>query len=715
MMIRSNGQYFDFDGDIEIEDRIKLFEDPKNSNGAFSYDIEMPETDHNRKILGLPSPDAIKSIYQNVPAELIDDTGQLVYTGKLQLTTIENKIMFCVFYSGNTEWFGLLSSPLSSLPLYRYDVDLTEANIMSSWSENSGIVFPIIDSGALITRSYPVFKIEDFVPFFYVKTIFSEIFNPLGIKLQGDLLEDPMYNSIGVFSNTRSQDQVDARSTYARAGNQSGAALASFVITFNDDTTSPFYDGSSNNWDGSKYTADVKMLMEFGININLSILSGGIIIRARKNGVNVSSWVAQNPSFSKTFSVTLEAGDYFEWFAESTASSFDITDGTFKAKPTFIYKVFGVSSVPNWTQGDFISNILRIFNALPSYNPITKTLTIDLFNKIKDKQSIDISELLTIDTIDYSEFVSGFGKNNIFSYQEGSDEDLRKYKISNFIRYGSGNLTVNNDFIDNTSDVIESDFTSPITYVNVIFDASLERIDFVELEEISEHEITSVTTGTRARFNITDADVYFTVGDLIRLDTDALDTYNGDWVVDDVTTTYITVRGLYYSTDAVGRAIILRHNFTNSDEVYLMANIANVSVSDFSSNIIINILASVRSYVLESTFFSTTSLAYFNMLSNNRPINKKMKQSLSFGTVNNPLSYQRTILDTYWPVFSDILSDPVMLKTTAHIDKPTYDQVKTFLRPVRIRTNETNNLYYINRITGYKDSSRPCYPELIKL
>lgn len=71
-----------------------------------------------------------------------------------------------------------------------------------------------------------------------------------------------------------------------------------------------------------------------------------------------------------------------------------------------------------------------------------------------------------IDEVDFSTFVSVYGKNNIFKYEESNDEDLREYNISNFISYGSGNLVIQNEYLENEVDVITSDFTSPITYLN---------------------------------------------------------------------------------------------------------------------------------------------------------------------------------------------------------------------------------------------------------
>lgn len=720
MMIKVNGEYLDFDGDIEIESQIKLFEEISTSNGDFSYDIDIQDNGFNRKILGIPRADVVKSIYQNVPSEIIDDTGQSLYIGKLQVNRIEGGIISSTFYSGNTEWFALLSEPMSSLPLYRYDVDLTEANIQASWAQDSGIVFPILDTGSLVSRSFANLKIEDFTACFYTKTLFNEIFNPLGIKIDGDLINDPIFKKHTIASNGKSQDDVDNRSCYVQ---KQTAQTNSFnvLVTFQDESIFPYFDGSQNNYDitSSSYVADVKMTIRVNLNLYVNATFGApslslFEIRFRINGVVHSTFTYDAPSSGRTIDmetvIPLEALDSLTVVIVVVAfNGLNINSGSIKITPTYIYKVFGTSSVPNWSQGEFVSNILRLFNVLPSYNVNTKTLTLDLFNNIKNKEYVDLSNEIVINAIDYSDFVSNYAKNNIFSYQESDDEDLRKYNISNFINYGSGNLTIENDFIEDSADIVESDFTSPITYLNGIFDMSMEKINFVELEEIDDKDVTSVTDSSGVpRFNISNADDLFAVGDLVRLEGfGTTPQYNGEWVVNAVTSSYITVNGLTYNTGGDGTATLLRHKFTLDDNVYSFIHVPNIETTFFSSK--------TEMILEEATTFTTAAIAYFNLLSNNTGINRVYKQSLSFGAPNNPLNYQITLLDTYWPLFARVLNDPVKLEATGYLKKTTFDKIKSFLKPIMIQTEETRNLYYLNKNRGYRGSDKPCELELIKL
>jgi hypothetical protein len=718
MMVKVNDEHLDFDGDIEIEVQIKLFEEIQTSNGDYSYSFDLAKTNHNLKQLGLPFPDTIKSIYNNVECEIIDNSGFKIHRGSLQVNRITD-VISCTFFGGNTQWFNRLNAPMSDLQLRKYDVDLTVANIQASFetvSGTKGIVFPILDAGALITRSFHNTVVEDHTPCFYVKTLFKEIFGAQGIKLDGDLFKDSVFNSLVVASNGRSEDDVKNRSCYVKKTTAQNGVSSLTKITFQDETTFPYFDGSVGNFSASTFTADVKMIVDVTLVVvanggDVPIIGPIALSAIYKNGVQIAGGMGTGGGavtvFVKT-SIALEAGDTIEGYFDVVSGPGNILVGsTIQVTPTFIYRVFGSSSVPRWTQLQFVSNILRIFNALPSFNSDSNTLTINLFKDIKSKEPIDISDDIEINEIDYTEFVSSYAKRNLFTYQEGSDEDLRQYNITNFISYGSGALMIDNDFIENESDVLESDFTSPITYLSGAFDMSMERINFVELEEIDDKSITSVTDSGSGviRLNMSNADDLFTDECIVRIESTNPE-YNGEYVVAAVTSTFISVRGISFTTNATGTATLLRHKFTTDDSVYLFINVPTIQVLNFSNNVSINIQDSPSTFV---------SVAYFNLLSNGRQINAKYKQSLSFGGVNNPLSYQLSILDTYWGIFSDILSDPVMPKVNGYFHQNKFKELKTFLRPVRIKTNETNNLYYLNRNRGYKDKHSPCYNELIKL
>jgi hypothetical protein len=107
-------------------------------------------------------------------------------------------------------------------------------------------------------------------------------------------------------------------------------------------------------------------------------------------------------------------------------------------------------------------------------------------------------------------------------------------------------------------------------------------------------------------------------------------------------------------------------------------------------------------------------VAFFSLLYTGTPINDAYKQSLSFGSITNPSFYQRTLIDTYWQTTKRVLNDPVLIPVEATMPEVIFNSL-TPLRPVFLKTEETVNLYYVNKVSGYVSSFKPCEIELIKL
>jgi hypothetical protein len=166
---------------------------------------------------------------------------------------------------------------------------------------------------------------------------------------------------------------------------------------------------------------------------------------------------------------------------------------------------------------------------------------------------------------------------------------------------------------------------------------------------------------------------------------------------------YVTFVGLSYDTAATGTLTKLEHKYNESDEVYLLVQIPFYLVTSFSG------FSTIK---LESFDRTEMSLAYFNLLQQGRVINDDYKQSLSFGEIDHPLFYQRTIVETYWQLVQRIFNDPVKLFNIVYIPHKLFIGID-FLSPIKVSTEETFNLYYMNKITGYEGND--CEVQLIKL
>jgi hypothetical protein len=708
MMLKVNSEYLEFNGDIDIERKAKLFEEIDMVQGDFSYSFEIELTSENYRILGFPTPDNIrKTVYQKIDTQVLSESGDLIYIGYLRIERIVGRFASCSFFSGNENWFSQLTGNLSEIDLSEYETDQTATIIQNSWLEYDGVVFPLVDSGDLSRRRYQVTKVEDYTPGIYVKDLVKKVFQSSGLKIAGELFEDDLYNKIVLFSNNKSKSQIESRTINVK--DSIGKSLTpsdNEKVIF--DTTSPLPFFTASNFASSTYTADVKM----NVMINLSIKGAGggfIIINVWRNGSFYKRALIagdSSPDVSSILRIPLEQGDTVDIYAATLGvigGGYDTL--TMEIKPTYLFAVFSDSVVPKWTKQDFVSNVLRLFCCVPAYDPYSKTVTINLFDKVKEKERIDLSEYIQITEVDYSEFISNYAQVNNFTYAEGDDIDLKEYNISTFFKYGSGQVTSNNEHIGANETILESDFTAPISYKHQAIQASIERMNFTELVGNGETDVTSVDDDSGvAKLFVDNAD-FFELGGIVRISESTDSTYNGDWFIIEVGADYIKCLGMVYSEDAFAKATAMIHESTDSDDVFLMVNVPNKAVEDFSP---------IIDVYLEFTPLSTMAIAYFNMIYLGEPINEEYTQGLSFGNIQDPLSYQRSLIDKYWQAFSRMLNDPVMLKFVANIPAHIHQQMD-FLRPIEIKTLESVNLYYLNLERGYKGSHIQCEGELIKL
>jgi hypothetical protein len=601
----------------------------------------------------------------------------------------------------------------------------------------SGVVFSLVDNGGLVTRGCRQVKVEDYVAGIYVHTVFKKIFQHHSIKIQGDLFDEPLYWKLITQRNGKSQAQIDAATSYVEAGPVSRPVeLTEYTADFINDSNYPFYDGSLNPFDitTNSWTAPFKtkihiemsfvpQIVDASYNQRIYIYINGVYtfmdIGLDVGGLYNSATPGDQETFTLDRTFVVEQGDVLTWktqWQQSIGSTQnDVLSGWVKITPTYIYKVFGDSIVPAWTQGEYVSNVFKIFNVLPHYNSFTKTLTLNVFDKLRDKEAIDLSPFIAQTEIDYIDFISNYGKRNLLSYQQVDFDELRDYNIQNFFPYGSGVVTADNGFLKDEETLIESDFSNPQSYFNPVFDMSMERLNLITLETGENTDLTAVNDSSGVAQFVIEKDL-FQVGDLVRIESTNT-FYNKDWVVDDVTPEsapgagdgYITFYGgpglakLAYDTDATGTVTKLNHKYNESDDVYLLVQIPFYLVTKFS------IFSTIK---LESFDRTEMSLAYFNLLQQGKTINTDYKQSLSFGEIDHPLFYQRTIVETYWQLVQRIFNDPVKLLNQAYIPNKLFIAID-FLRPFKVNTAETFNLYYMNRISGYEGNN--CQVELIKL
>jgi hypothetical protein len=708
MMLRTvNNEYIEVD-DVEVERQAKLFQNIGDTAGDFSYSFSIDANSENLAKLDILSPvDGFqKSIYTINDVSLCDNDGSVIYSGYIRISSITD-VVDASFFSGNNNWFSLMTGDLKDLDLTEYEVDIELSSMLDTAEATNGVIFPLINTGAFSTRSIPTFYIDDMQPCIYVKDVILKCFQYSGLKLAGSILSDWRYNRLITTSNRESpSSRIEERTVIVSKLVDQSVTGVSTVIDFEVEDSI----GDLGLWSSvaNTYTADVPMYLTVVVEIAFTLVGGPITIFVNllKNGVDLitgTSTITPNQEATCNWPVPpnqlkLEAGDTLEVRIRQSGGTVTLTSANMKITPTQILRSYPEGILPEVTQINFCLEVFKIFNTVMDYDPFTKTVTVDFFKDIIRKDEIDISEFIDTSTIkvDYVEALEGYGNINNLQYAEADSTLTDNYKSGKIYPYGSGQIVSDNDFVDNSVNILESIFASTAEDNNNPYGLSMPHVDFTELEFGAEYTATVTNNSGVARFTTT-VDSFPILGELIFVYDSTVDSYLGQYPVSLVAADdQFELTDLPYESNAtvrIKRARVVTKN--NSDQLLLLV------LNGSDANIVGGLLAYAYFYKPRITNSHVTDIDAFS-------------KSLSFGTNDIPLAYQRTMIEDYWADLGPILQDPVKVYVDAYLPKAVFESI-TFKQPLRLKTDKFNARFFPNRITGYKSSDQPCTLELIKL
>lgn len=740
MTLKVNHEYLEFNQDIDIEKKIKLFEEIDRTQGDFSYQFEVPKTSVNQSIFKLYSINQNdKIIYQEVPCQILGDDGLPLYEGYIRVDSANRKTFFCSFFSGNNNWFIKIKGNLRDLDFSEYDHPFTLDEISPRYNATEGILYPLINTGTLSTRASTTLITDDFKPFFYVHTVISKIFLASQLKLQGELIKEDTYTRL---ITAHAEDVILKEDVIANSSYIEKTTITNYFDDANEVIQYDDFTEGGLNWDSvtNSFTAPIKMTVTIKLTaLVLLVVAGadanGFDLEIRVNGITraVYSKVMTAPGAfdqSTTYlTYTLEPGDVVDTnfiYQEGTTGNAELREVELSIIPTRIFRTYAYSILPDWTNQKFVNEIFKIFNPLITYDKNTSTVTVNLFKYLENKEEVDLSEYVDGESVneDYTDFVSGYGRQSFFRYGGESrfitDDTVKfndltqqdevivvAYNNLNTVPYGDGAIDVDNDYIEESVDILTSDFTATIEDSDNPFEASIAKVDFLEAKENTEYDISTVTDVlTVARFSTDNTLGLLSPGVLVRISGSSIQAYNGDWVVAANALpdpTYFQVVGLTFQGVATNfKAHILTLETKDSDQVLLLAA-PGLTIDDFTPK---------TTYTVNLLNKTLASTAYFNLPLQGLSIDN-YKQSLAFGTPNEDDRHQQTMLDTYWQELEDILADPVKITHNLYLPKVVFLSLN-FDHPIRIKTPQFNAKFFANRLTGYKNSHMPCEIELIK-
>lgn len=711
MNIKVNNQYLDFNGKIDIDRQVKLFDESGEAIGDVSYDFTVPDTSKNNSIFQLFSIDQSgKTIYSKIPA-VLESSGAPVYFGFIKVGRCRDGEIECTFFSGNSSFFSILDFKLKDFDFSSFNVEWTFTSISARETATTGIIFPVINTGAMTSRSYPNWQLDDMHPFIYTHTVIKYLLNRNGIKLEGDILNDWRFNHLITSNNSagQPQEEINNRSTSVGKTIDQSIGTSPTKVTFHLETD-PYYVGDL--WDTStdRYTADYKSVVDITVSIEIDSGSEFMHFYIFKNGTEEREIFGDTATSNGNKTINnypLEPGDYIEFYADVESGTGSILSYYLTIKPVRLYNVFTQYLLPDVTAKEFVSSVFELFNPVINFNAVSKTVTVNLFKRVIRNSELDISQYIDSKSIetDFSELMENYGKLNNFLYSESDTEAAEKYNNNNVLPYGSGQIDSENELSVSSSDIISSLFIATAEDNKNPLSSFLPVLNWRSLDESSElsNEGVSLTNSSGLIFTASG----YTVGDVVRVYNSTNEAYNGEWIVSSATSTTFRVAGLTYIGNATADIVKLDIIYESTEEQALLLALPNISINSFS-----NLTLMYYADASGVNGAASPATAYFHKPLQGLDVDD-YKESLSFGDVEIINAHQISILQSYWRDFEMIIKDPVKVMATAHFPKPVFN--KLFDGPLRLKTNKFNTKFFCNKVTGYESSHLPCEVELIKI
>ncbi len=202
------------DETISLNYNIADIVDLANKNSSYSKTIRFPNTKYNQQVfsdiwsLNMTTEYLTLNTYVFDPnvktkAWILKD-NVIQFEGNLQLTNIIfdynlNSIVYeCVVYSDNDGLYkDIGENYLSDLDLTRFDHSWNATNILASWQApyGNGYYYPMIDYGVPLSMTR-TFRVSDFLPAMYLRTIWDQIFAEAGYTYDSDFLTGDYFSHL---------------------------------------------------------------------------------------------------------------------------------------------------------------------------------------------------------------------------------------------------------------------------------------------------------------------------------------------------------------------------------------------------------------------------------------------------------------------------------------------------------------------------------------
>ena len=735
----NNGNSLELSGSFAITKQAVSFFN-MSIRGDVSINFEVDNNSANRKTLGYYGPQMNSQVAFTKQAfnRMID--GNVLDSGYIVIQDETENILNCFYVSGNSNWVQLVRGLITELDFtgvtngIDYVKWIVGQTISDQAAVTDGIIFPLADwnynnkrGNALISAStslyYSANRLKDarhdgntfpmieFYPCFYLSTLMSEIFKQNGLKLAGNIIDDPIYKSLIVTPhNGLMKRTVTLSNIYATGSGQVYVAPIPLVAIYNSFTETQDID---NLFANSRYTANKKT----GVIITLKCVSAGaglLFPFVYKNGIQYVRGADYSPLSSQIFDVIgVKPGDYLEIYTTCNTNFPVPGSGTLQLD----IKIEEAESIgandyvgpkdflPSLQSIDVIKFAFSYFGCSVYFNEFSKTITANIIEKINTSSAADWSEYYLSNR---NEYTVSQAKNNFILYNENSsDSNVVAYNLKHTVKYGSGNIQTGNTLKDQNT-IVTFPFSASFFDSGLFSSVPLSNVPLVNLVDSTAVIFTIITNSGAgiSQFTVTDSSV-FKIGEVLRV-TNSAEYSLGYFIVYSVSST--TTIQCYFPFYASDTGIIWKQEVKYNEVGPKILSVNNSPVTDFS-------ISGVTSTTIVTDGAADTVLS-------NIPITVFSKKVLNIGidnwknnlAIDNPDSggfTDPTIKELYFNKIGRFFQNP-NVRAQMLIPNSVF-QGFDFSNFIYLRTEKLTGYFFVDSIVNYQNSNTPVEVNLYML
>jgi hypothetical protein len=647
---------------------------------------------------------AFNGVFNRRTYAQVYNNGTLQSTGYVLVSSraLRSKKISLDYFGEVSDLSALLGdSTLRELDWSDLNHNKTEANILASFNNTSGYVYPIMDYNYLKKRVGLSYNNNDLYPAIFLKTMLEKVLNSISYTLRGTLLNDYIFNRALIHYAPSDSDFETISDTYGQSRysiysppNVGSGFLGIEYLQLGSEFTNNYTrvdNGGNFDFPNNRYIAPrdglVKVWGYFRLDRDASL-------DVKKNGVLYSSLARiEGQANNFFFYVPVVAGDYIEVESYVNTSTYYFTYDVRIQMSAF--DATGLVEVNNYVEDvsceDVLKFILTYYCGIMSVDAVSRVVTINKINDIVNNipnaydwtDKIDRSKEVKLE---FNAFNSDYGQTTIFTHKDADNDAF----IQNYKKNLRGDLKLSNDTLARESDFYESPFT-PVIFEN-IKGIDISRIDRYTFDEIMSFNAASTSDGY-LRLN-TSTGHGMSIGNYINISSSTRDYIGIQVVLDVIDETSVVVNTLYQGTDS---GILFKMSEVKEIGSRIMIFDSVQPVTNFTTKTLY-----LNGNEVENIPFIYSNLdlpSYDNSGGQKRTFVTWAKAQYDVNGIKIDSTESNGLLDEYWVDAKTMLEQGEGLNAYFHLDSI---DVKDFDYSIPIYIQDTSSYYYLSTIENYK-------------